>query len=214
MERAFDRVNPGDEVPPPPEELREWASNTATGTLGGMIYGMIQAARTDPFVNAAGEPMSAIVAKRHRWMRGAHEATMGGLRVGSFVAVFSAIEMGAQVKRGGARDMWNTALAGTVTAAATGLAIPGGIATRLRGAALGLTVGAGIGLPLGYARYELERTVLVPEREKAATARGETTETRGKRDYTGEVIADARRSMTDADAAVAKRRRWFPWFRG
>jgi hypothetical protein len=116
MERAFDRVNPGDEVPPPPEELREWASNTATGTLGGMIYGMIQAARTDPFVNAAGEPMSAIVAKRHRWMRGAHEATMGGLRVGSFVAVFSAIEMGAQVKRGGARDMWNTALAGTVTA--------------------------------------------------------------------------------------------------
>lgn len=175
---------------------------------------MIQAARTDPFVNAAGEPMSAIVAKRHRWMRGAHEATMGGLRVGSFVAVFSAIEMGAQVKRGGARDMWNTALAGTVTAAATGLAIPGGIATRLRGAALGLAVGAGIGLPLGYARYELERTVLVPEREKAATARGETTETRGKRDYTGEVIADARRSMKDADAAVAKRRRWFPWFRG
>ena len=56
--------------------------------------------------------------------------------------------------------------------------------------------------------------MLVPEREKAATARGETTETRGKRDYTGEVIADARRSMTDADAAVAKRRRWFPWFRG
>lgn len=53
--------------------------------------------------------------------RGAHEATMGGLRLGSFVAVFSAIQLGLEVERG-QRDMWNVAAAGAVTTGITGLA--------------------------------------------------------------------------------------------
>jgi hypothetical protein len=88
MDVAFKRVEPGQDVPPPPKELTEWAGNTAAGTLGGMLYGAVRARYTDPnsYVD-----VPDIVAKRHRFMRGATEATMGGLRLGSFVAVFSAV---------------------------------------------------------------------------------------------------------------------------
>ena len=37
--RAFERLQPGEAVPPPPVELTEWAQNTAFATLAGMLYG-------------------------------------------------------------------------------------------------------------------------------------------------------------------------------
>ena len=131
MDVAFKRVNPGDDVPPPPKELKEWAANTAGGTAGGMAYG---AARGYGAVDPAHAHLAAIVAKRHRWMRAAHEATMGGLRLGSFVAVFSAVQLGSASHRGaGKKDMWDTVAAGAITSCATGLALPGGLFTRLQG---------------------------------------------------------------------------------
>ena len=159
MDVAFRRVRPGDEVPPPPPELTEWAGHTAGGTAGGMAYGAMRgyrAAARDP----AHARVAPIVAKRHRWMRAAHEGTMGGVRLGSFVAMFSAVQLASASRRGGGeRDMWDTVAAGTITAAATGLAIPGGIGTRLRGAALGVVVGAGLCAPLGFVTQELDRAV-------------------------------------------------------
>ena len=105
MDVAFKRVNPGDDVPPPPKELKEWAANTAGGTAGGMAYG---AARGYGAVDPAHAHLAAIVAKRHRWMRAAHEATMGGLRLGSFVAVFSAVQLGSASHRGAERRTCGT----------------------------------------------------------------------------------------------------------
>ena len=161
MDVAFKRVNPGDDVPPPPKELKEWAANTAGGTAGGMAYG---AARGYGAVDPAHAHLAAIVAKRHRWMRAAHEATMGGLRLGSFVAVFSAVQLGSASHRGaGKKDMWDTVAAGAITSCATGLALPGGLFTRLQGAALGVFVGGGLCLPLGYAMQEIDKVVPEPE---------------------------------------------------
>ena len=61
MDVAFKRVEPGEDVPPPPKELTEWAGNTAAGTLGGMCYGAFRARYTDP---ASYVDVPEIVAKR------------------------------------------------------------------------------------------------------------------------------------------------------
>jgi hypothetical protein len=122
MDVAFRRVKPGEEVPPRPRELDDWAANTATGTMAGMVYGVIRARAAE--ARAFDPELADIVRRRNLWMRSVHEATMGGVRFGSFVAVFSAVQLGAQSYRGDVRDMWNTVAAGTITAGATGLALP------------------------------------------------------------------------------------------
>ena len=117
MDVAFRRVKPGEEVPPRPRELDDWAANTATGTMAGMVYGVIRARAAE--ARAFDPELADIVRRRNLWMRSVHEATMGGVRFGSFVAVFSAVQLGAQSYRGDVRDMWNTVAAGTITAGAT-----------------------------------------------------------------------------------------------
>ena len=209
MDVAFKRVNPGDDVPPPPKELKEWAANTAGGTAGGMAYG---AARGYGAVDPAHAHLAAIVAKRHRWMRAAHEATMGGLRLGSFVAVFSAVQLGSASHRGaGKKDMWDTVAAGAITSGATGLALPGGLITRLQGAALGVVVGGGLCLPLGYAMQEIDKVIPEPEPSEPEGIGGPSGDGRPTRDLAGEVIAGAER---DLRRAGPRRRRWFGWLRG
>lgn len=170
MDVAFKRVGPGEEVPPPPKELAEWAGNTAGGTLGGMVYGAVRGYRAhDPQY----AEVAAIVAKRHRWMRATSEATLGGLRLGSFVAVFSAVQLASASHRAdGARDMWDTVAAGAVTAGATGLALPGGLGVRMKGFGLGVLVGGGLCLPLGYVTQELDR--LIPPSEPREPIESET----------------------------------------
>jgi len=219
MDVAFRRVRPGDEVPPPPPELTEWAGHTAGGTAGGMAYGAMRgyrAAARDP----AHARVAPIVAKRHRWMRAAHEGTMGGVRLGSFVAMFSAVQLASASRRGGGeRDMWDTVAAGTITAAATGLAIPGGIGTRLRGAALGVVVGAGLCAPLGFITQELDRAVprdaasrptaerrKTPPRARAEAAAGAAAGS----DIAGDVVERLERELRER--GPTERRRWFPWF--
>jgi hypothetical protein len=202
MDVAFKRVGPGEEVPPPPKELAEWAGNTAGGTLGGMVYGAVRGYRAaDPKY----ADVAAIVAKRHRWMRATSEATYGGLRLGSFVALFSAVQLASASHRGGGtRDMWDTVVAGTITAGATGLALPGGIAVRLKGLGLGILVGGGLCVPLGFVTQELDR--MVPNdvgMEEKDVFRGSQTGTH--RDLTGDVIKNAEAELR---RNRPRRKRW------
>lgn len=228
MDVAFKRVGPGEEVPPPPKELAEWAGNTAGGTLGGMVYGAVRGYRAhDPRY----AEVAAIVAKRHRWMRATSEATLGGLRLGSFVAVFSAVQLASASHRAdGARDMWDTVAAGAVTAGATGLAIPGGVGVRMKGLGLGVLVGGGLCLPLGYVTQELDR--LIPHDESRETKGSEPFETRtsamsdgrltsrgggyysrdaAPRDLAGAAIASFEAELRER--APRKKSTWFPRFR-
>ena len=227
MDVAFKRVGPGEEVPPPPKELAEWAGNTAGGTLGGMVYGAVRGYRAhDPQY----AEVAAIVAKRHRWMRATSEATLGGLRLGSFVAVFSAVQLASASHRAdGARDMWDTVAAGAVTAGATGLALPGGLGVRLRGFGLGVLVGGGLCLPLGYVTQELD--LLIPLEslgEETVATRGPGTSRGGgasgasvgqysrdaePRDLAGAAIASFEAELRER--APRKKRTWFPsWVGG
>ena len=229
MDVAFKRVGPGEEVPPPPKELAEWAGNTAGGTLGGMVYGAVRGYRAhDPQY----AEVAAIVAKRHRWMRATSEATLGGLRLGSFVAVFSAVQLASASHRAdGARDMWDTVAAGAVTAGATGLALPGGAGVRMRGLGLGLLVGGGMCLPLGYVTQELDRLLppspstrdrtLAPGSEprgsEAVATRGAGMRRQGgaysrdtaPRDLAGAAIASFEAELRER--APRKKSKWFPW---
>ena len=106
----------------------------------GMVYGAVRGYRAhDPQY----AEVAAIVAKRHRWMSATSEATLGGLRLGSFVAVFSAVQLASASHRAdGARDMWDTVAAGAVTAGATGLALPGGLGVRMKGSDSACSSGA------------------------------------------------------------------------
>jgi len=139
---------------------------------------------------------------------------MGGVRFGSFVAVFSAVQLGSQSYRGDIRDMWNTVAAGAITAGATGLALPGGFAMRLQGLALGLVVGGGLCLPLGYLLQELEKHALPisirSSKENAVDKGGK----RGGRDHIADVIASVESELQSTPDIKSNSKRWFPWFRG
>ena len=210
MDVAFKRVGPGDEPPPPPKALAGGARNTAGGTAGGMVYGAVRGWRAaDPKY----QDVAAIVQKRHRWMRATAEATYGGLRFGSFVAVFSAVQLGSASYRShpsGRRDMWDTVVAGVVTAGATGLALPGGLAIRAKGFALGIAVGGAMCLPLGFLTTELDRLIPVDtESGKARDAQkiGSNQTTQENRDLTGDAI----KSFEAELARTAPRRK--SWWR-
>ena len=43
MERAFERIKPGEDPPPPPPELLQWARETTYGLCGGIVYGAASA---------------------------------------------------------------------------------------------------------------------------------------------------------------------------
>jgi len=212
MDVAFRRVKPGEEIPPRPKELDAWAADTATGTMAGMVYGVMRARAAE--ARAFDPELADIVRRRNLWMRSVHEATMGGVRFGSFVAVFSAVQLGSQSYRGDIRDMWNTVAAGAITAGATGLALPGGIAMRLQGLALGLVVGGGLCLPLGYLLQELEKHALPisirASKENAVDKGGK----QGGRDHIADVIAIVESELQSTPDIKSNSKRWFPWFRG
>ena len=91
--------------------------------------------------------------------RATSEATLGGLRLGSFVAVFSAVQLASASHRAdGARDMRDTVAAGAVTAGATGLRSPAVWAFGWRGSRR-RRARRGVCVPPGYVTQELDRSI-------------------------------------------------------
>ena len=117
------------EVPPPPKELAEWAGNTAAARSGdGVRRGArVQGARPAVRGGCRDRREEAPMDARH-----VGGDVLGGLRLGSFVAVFARCSWRPRHRADGARDMWDTVAAGAGTAGATGLALPGGVRMKDR----------------------------------------------------------------------------------
>ena len=207
MERAFERIKPGEDPPPPPPELLQWARETTYGLCGGIVYGAASAHYAER--RRVVESMESATKRKHRiWTRTISDVTLHGMRLGSFVSVFSAARLGLE-KRRDARDMWNVVGAGMLTSALTGMAIPGGVAVRARGAALGVVVGGAATLPFGYAMQELEKLVpeLVAPAAAAAMSEGESR----KLDVTEMFIEQVEAELEEYRREERKRRRGWFW---
>jgi len=210
MERAFDRIKPGEEPPPPPPELLRWVRETTYGMCAGMLYGAASAHFAERALQATSKVASeSTTVRRHRlWTRTITDTTLHGVRLGSFVSVFSAARLGFEKQRG-ERDMWNTVGAGMLTASLTGLSIPGPMTMRLQGAGLGLVVGGAMTVPLGYALDELEK--LVPEQFVQPSAPSEEAEQR-EVDRTGLFIEQMEEDLAELRRDQRKKR--WKWLRG
>jgi hypothetical protein len=103
--------------------------------------------------------------------------------------------------------MWNTVGAGVITSALTGMAIPGNVVMRLKGAALGVAVGGLATLPFAYAVEELEK--FLPAQAATTTEESARVEDR-KLDMTSVFIEQLESELEEYKSEEKKRRwRWF-----
>ena len=204
MERAFERVKPGEQPPPPPPELLRWARETTYGVCAGIVYGAGSAHYAETRLRKP-DPTESATRRKHRlWTRTISDTTLHGMRLGSFVSVFSATRLALEGRRGES-DMWNTVGAGVITSALTGMAIPGNVVMRLKGAALGVAVGGLATLPFAYAVEELEK--FLPA--QATTEESARVEDR-KLDMTSVFIEQLESELEEYKSEEKKRRRrWF-----
>ncbi|KAK9806785.1 hypothetical protein WJX72_002738 [[Myrmecia] bisecta] len=170
---ATQHVEPGEDVPEMPEELREWGANTSMGMFAGMAYcggrqwyrnrlagpahiskeGLTQAQHTRLLAEANTQRLARVL----------NETLRGGLRFGSLCALFYGVQGLSAVARGGA-GWQDTVLAGTITGAVFGAMLPGSRTGVARSASLGGLLGAAISAPLGLAQQQL--ISLLPEEQR------------------------------------------------
>lgn len=147
-------------------ELEVWGTKTTFGVLAGMIYGGCKEAM------GFSEKEETLLAKQsvtkdarqsrnllreimeQKVLRVARGTAMGGAKLGSFTALFCAVEQYLTIERN-TRDTLNVVVAGSVTAATVGLLLPGSFSWRLRTALVGSVVGATLGIPLGLLQSAL-----------------------------------------------------------
>ena len=136
------------------------------------------------------------------------DVSLEGMGLGRLGDVVSGARWGVE-KRRGARGMWNVVGAGMLASALAGMAIPGGVAGRARGAALGVVVGGAATLPFGYAMQELEKLVpeLVAPAAAAAMSEGESR----KLDVTEMFIEQVEAELEEYRREERKRRRGWFW---
>jgi hypothetical protein len=210
MERAFERIKPGEQPPPPPPELLAWVRDTTYGSCAGLLYGAWHAHAAEKRATLDANE-HATVRKHRLWKRTISDSTLHGVRLGSFVSVFSAVRLGLE-KRRETSDMWNIVGAGVLTSALTGLAIPGGVVTRLKGAALGVAVGGIATLPLGYAVQEIETMLPDAIVEAAQTMRVDETTAPVVPDVTGMFIERVEQELEEFTKDQSKQRKGRKWF--
>ncbi|XP_010546007.1 PREDICTED: uncharacterized protein LOC104818216 isoform X2 [Tarenaya hassleriana] len=101
--------------------------------------------------------------EQHRLMRDAMEkrflrvtrgSIIGGVRLGMFTAAFYGLQNLLAEQRG-THDVFNVVGAGSATAAAFGLIMPGSLAWRARNVMLGSVLGAAVCFPLGWLHLKL-----------------------------------------------------------
>ncbi|KAL3687407.1 hypothetical protein R1sor_013716 [Riccia sorocarpa] len=148
-------------------EFDDWGTKASFGVLAGMLYGGCKEALASSHYGEVLPPMQAgkdLRTQRFMWremmeqrlIRITRGSILGGARLGVFTAIFC----GAQWyydRELGIHDTWNITSAGSTTAAAFGLALPGSVLSRLRAGALGSVLGAAFCLPLGYLQTSLKR---------------------------------------------------------
>lgn len=143
-----------------------WGTATVIGIFAGMLYGGSKEAAAS--VSKDAEVMLKLGStpdkrEQYRLMRDAMEkrfvrvtrgSIVGGVRLGMFTATFYGLQNLLAEKRG-VHDVFNIAGAGSATAAAFGLILPGSLHWRARNVLLGSVLGATFGFPLGWAHLKL-----------------------------------------------------------
>nr|AFK38765.1 unknown [Lotus japonicus] len=143
-----------------------WGTATVIGIFAGMLYGGSKGAAAS--VSKDAEVMLKLGSTedkraQHRLMRDAMEkrflrvtrgSIVGGVRLGMFTAAFFGIQNLLEEKRG-VHDVFNIIGAGSATASAFGLILPGSLHWRARNMALGSVLGAAFCFPLGWIHLKL-----------------------------------------------------------
>ncbi|XWS50942.1 hypothetical protein CRYUN_Cryun12cG0134300 [Craigia yunnanensis] len=137
-----------------------WGTATVIGVFAGMLYGGSKEAAAS--VSKDAEVMLKLGStpdkrEQYRLMRDAMEkrfirvtrgSIVGGVRLGMFTAGFCGLQNLLAEKRG-VHDVFNVVGAGSATAAAFGLIMPGSLQWRARNVVLGSVLGAALCFPLG-----------------------------------------------------------------
>ncbi|BBN03431.1 hypothetical protein MPTK1_2g23440 [Marchantia polymorpha subsp. ruderalis] len=190
------------------DEFDDWGSKASFGVLAGMLYGGCKEALASSHYGEILPPMQAgkdLRTQRFMWremveqrvIRITRGSVVGGARLGVFTAIFC----GAQwyfAREFDIHDTWNVTVAGSTTAAAFGLALPGSPSSRIRAAALGSVLGATFCLPLGYLQTTLKRQA---EEAEATEAKNKVMPTAGHEPEVDGITATIRRlekSLSDS----------------
>ncbi|KAK2355778.1 hypothetical protein P8452_75768 [Trifolium repens] len=143
-----------------------WGPATVIAVFAGMLYGGSREASSS--VSKDAEVMLKLGSTedkraQYRLMRDAMEkrfirvtrgALVGGVRLGMFTAAFYNIQNLLAEKRG-VHDVFNVVGAGSATASAFGLIMPGSFRWRARNMALGSVLGAAFCFPLGWIHLKM-----------------------------------------------------------
>ncbi|KAG2587931.1 uncharacterized protein LOC120675594 isoform X2 [Panicum virgatum] len=143
-----------------------WGTATLVGVFAGLLYGGSKEASAS--VSKDAEVMLKMGStpdkrEQYRLMRDAMEkrfirvakgSLVGGARLGMFTATFFGIQ-NLLIDTRGVHDIFNIAGAGSATAAAFGLILPGSMMWRARNVLVGSALGAGICFPLGWVQLKL-----------------------------------------------------------
>ena len=162
--RAFERVKPGDNHRRPARTPSMGARDDVRCVRGHRVRRRVRALRGDETAKTGshGERDSKetqIMDADDQRYHAARDA------VGKFRLGVCATRLALEGRRGES-DMWNTVGAGVITSALTGMAIPGNVVMRLKGAALGVAVGGLATLPFAYAVEELEKFLPAQRRRR------------------------------------------------
>ncbi|KAJ1283244.1 hypothetical protein BS78_03G113600 [Paspalum vaginatum] len=143
-----------------------WGTATLVGVFAGLLYGGSKEASASVSKDAEVMlKMGSTTDKReqYRLMRDAMEkrficvakgSLVGGVRLGMFTATFFGVQ-NLLIDTRGVHDVFNIAAAGSATAAAFGLILPGSMMWRARNVLVGSALGAGICFPLGWVQLKL-----------------------------------------------------------
>lgn len=144
----------------------DWGATTVIGVIAGLLYGGSREALASASKDA--EVMLKLGstpdkreqyrvmrdAMEKRFIRVARGSILGGAKLGLFTACFSGLQH-LLAERRGVHDAFNIAGAGSATAAAFGLLLPGSLRWRARNVLAGSVLGAAVGLPLGWVQVRL-----------------------------------------------------------
>ncbi|KAL4437449.1 hypothetical protein ABPG75_004588 [Micractinium tetrahymenae] len=178
---AFARTDASAEIPPMPEELKEWAQDTLVAMLAGLLFGggkrwvdERQAGPPQPPPNAPTKLHAARAiaeANTQRMSRIANASVRGGLHFGGLAAVFYGVQMLSGVYRG-RRDFLDAAHGGLAAGAVFGYSLHRSVKAptpAARSIVLGAALGASLGIPFGLLQDKV--VSLLPAEHQAARAR-------------------------------------------
>lgn len=178
------------QVPPIPEEFRQWGQETGISITLGTILGGIRQWSIERMEGPLAEPTDAPTkahavralaeAKTQRLRRTLDGAIRGGLRIGSLAAIYTGSMSLISIYRG-TRDWQNNAASGMITGSVFGAWLATtttrrGAGVRLvKNATLGAALGGVLAAPIGLIQQYLEKSLSIEDQE-ARAARYQLTE--------------------------------------